>query len=263
MKKPKGEYAIQTVTNALRVLEAFEEREEIGVTALANELDLHKNNVFRLLATLQQRGYVDQVEENDRYRLGIRTLQLGQAFSRSRGLLRLAPRVLASLAEKTSESAHLGMLRDFEVVHVDAVVPDRPVLIGSAIGRRLPLHCTALGKVLLGCSGEAVQESYDRSLAAERSLERRTPRTIIDRHKVFEQVRTAANQGYAIEIEECEPGVCVAAAPVYDASGAVLGALSVSGPAFRTDEERLLGELVPQVVAAAEDLSQQLGYAAS
>jgi DNA-binding MarR family transcriptional regulator len=87
MKKPKGEYAIQTVVNAMRLLEAFRDEEELGVTELSRRLSLHKNNVFRLLATLEQQGYIEQSTASDRYRLGVESLELGQAFLRGRTLL--------------------------------------------------------------------------------------------------------------------------------------------------------------------------------
>ncbi|MEE9606568.1 MAG: IclR family transcriptional regulator [Myxococcota bacterium] len=259
MKKPKSEYVIQTVTNALRVLEAFRDREEVGVTELSVELGLHKNNVFRLLATLELQGYVDQSPRSERYRLGVRCLELGRAFSRSRSLLRSAHPVLVELADRAGESAHLAVLRDFDVVHLDGVPSDRLVGTGLRVGQRLPVHCTALGKVLLGGADEEVQEEYDRTAVA-RGLEPRTRATIVDRDKFFEHIRSGAAQGYAVDSEECEPGLCCAAAPVFDSSGVAVAAISVSGPVFRLDEQRLLGEIVPLVSAAAERLSRDLGY---
>lgn len=259
-RKPKSDYVIQTVVNALRLLEEFDGHDELGVTELARHLDLHKNNVFRLLATLEQRGYIEQSDDTERYRLGFRCLDLGEAFCRSHSLRDWARPVLRDLARHANETAHLGVLSGFEVVHLDGEVLQQPVLTGSRVGRRLPLHCTALGKVLLGCADEDCRQSYDRTVVAGRPLPRRTARTIVDPVKFFEHIRTAAGQGFAVDREECEDGLSCAAAPVYDRSGAAIAALSVSGPAFRLHEDRLLGEIVPQVTAAAERLSRQLGH---
>ncbi|MDH3211529.1 MAG: IclR family transcriptional regulator [Myxococcales bacterium] len=259
MKKPKGEYSIQTVINALRLLEEFQDAEELGVTHLSRRLDLHKNNVFRLLATLEERGYVEQSPETDRYRLGIRTLELGRAFSRSRSLLERARPVLRDLADTLGESTHLGVLRDFQVVHLDGKSPDRMVLQFVRIGGQLPVHCTALGKVLIACSPESMRETFDRTVAA-RGLERRTAATIVDRDKFFEHLRTVAVQGFALEIGECEDGLCCAAAPIYDGHGELVAALSASGPVFRLDEEGLLRRVAPTVAQAADRLSRDLGY---
>ena len=146
MKKPKSDYVIQTVDNAFRLLEAFHDAGELGVTQLSKRLGLHKNNVFRLLATLEQGGYIEQCSENDRYRLGVRCLELGRSFARSRTLLRQARPLLESLAAEARETVHLSELRDFEVVHLDGVQPERLVLTGLRIGQRLPVHCTALAR---------------------------------------------------------------------------------------------------------------------
>jgi IclR family KDG regulon transcriptional repressor len=260
-KKPKHEYAIQTVTNALRLLQAFRDEDELGVTELSRRLGLHKNNVFRLLATLELENFIEQSADTERYRLGTRSLELGQAFHRGRDLLRRARPILKELAGRFEESAHLASMEEFAVVHLDGESSDRLVSTSTRIGRHLPLHCTALGKMLLGSSREALRGRYDREVVAGGSLEARTPATITDPHKFFEEIRGAAVQGFAIDLEECAEGLCCVAAPVLDETGEVIAALSLSGPAFRMGEKRLLGEVAPGVVAAAERLSRELGYA--
>ncbi len=260
MKKQKSEYSIQTVANALKLLEAFHDEEELGVTELSRRLDLHKNNVFRLLATLELQGYIEQSASSDRYRLGTRCLELGQAFLRSRTLLRRARPLLEELAGRSGESSHLAVMRGFEVIHLDGASSNQLVATGLRIGRHLPVHCTALGKVLLGFSSETVHAAYDRMRSSERPLDPRTPATIVDSHKLFDQIRSAAVRGYALDLEECEPGLTCAAAPVFDSAGEVVAALSVSGPSFRMDEERLLGEIVPLVTDSAARLSHELGF---
>jgi len=260
MKRPKGEYAIQTVSNALALLEAFADEEELGVTELSHRLDLHKNNVFRLLATLEQAGYVEQCQRTDRYRLGACCLELGQSFARNRSLLRQARPLLEELAEETGEAAHLGVLRDFEVVHLDGEVADRLVQTSLRTGRRLPAHCTALGKVLLGCAPKGVQETYARQVVANGRLEARTPLTITDPTKLLEHLRTVASQAFALDVEECERGLTCAASPVFAASGRVVAGVSVSGPAFRLEGELLPTKIAPLVVAVAERLSHGLGH---
>jgi DNA-binding IclR family transcriptional regulator len=261
MKKPKGEYAIQAVVNAMRLLETFRDEEEQGVTALARRLDLHKNNVFRLLATLEQLGYIEQCTDSDRYRLGVRSLELGQSFGRGRNLLRRAAALLDGLAATCGETAHLAVLRNHQVVHLDGRPAARLVLTGTRVGQSLPAHCTAPGKVLLGFSPPEVREAFDRDVVAGGTLPRLTPATIDDPAKFFEHLRGVANRGYALDLGECEPGVCCAAAPVLDADGRLVAALSVSAPSFRTSEARLLDEIVPQVVRAGEQLSRELGFA--
>jgi len=260
-KKPKSDYVIQTVSHALRLLEEFRAEDELGVTELSRRLNLHKNNVFRLLATLEQRGYIEQSSANERYRLGAKCLELGETFCRSHTLLDQARPILRDLARELGETVHLAQMTSFEVVHVDAQVHQQPILTPSRVGQRLPVHCTALGKVLLGSASECCREVYDQKVAAGRELPQRTRNTIVDPIKFFEQVRTAAGQGFALDVEECEEGLCCAAAPVYDRTGLAVAALSASGPSFRLGADELLNNIVPKVVAAAERLSRDLGYA--
>ncbi len=259
MKKPKSDYSIQTVANALRVLEEFSDRTEIGVAELARRLGLHKNNVFRLLATLQEAGYIDQDPATERYRLGLAALDLGQSFLRSRPLLERVRPLLAELSENTGESAHLGTLQQMEVVHLAGRAPERLVVTSPRVGRRLPVHCTALGKVLIGCCLEAQREAYGR-IAASAALVERTPQTIRDPDKFIEHIRTVAGQGFAVDIDECEAGLSCVAAPVYDADGHVTAALSISAPSARVPEGELLRGVLPQVISATERLSRELGY---
>ena len=153
MQRAKSEYAIQTVTNALRVLQAFETDEQLGVTELARRLHLHKNNVFRLLATLEENHWVEQTDA-ELYRLGTSCLRLSQSLARTRLVTRHARPALASLCRETGETAHLGVLRDFEVVHLDGEQAPGMIAATLRIGERLPSHCTALGKVLTACAAK-------------------------------------------------------------------------------------------------------------
>jgi IclR family KDG regulon transcriptional repressor len=152
-------------------------------------------------------------------------------------------------------------MTSFEVVHVDAQVSPRPVLTPSRVGQRLPVHCTALGKILLGLASECCRQAYDQKVVAGRELPPRTRATIVDPTKFFEHIRTAAGQGYALDLEECEEGLSCAAVPVYDRTGLAVAALSVSGPSFRLGTDELLRNIVPKVTASADRLSRDLGFA--
>ncbi len=258
--KPKSDYSIQTVSNALRMLESFHRADELGVSELARRLRLHKNNVFRLLATLEEHGYIEQSSDNDRYRLGTRCLELGQGFIRSQSMLGRARPILEELVLKVGETAHIAVLRDHEVVHLDGVQPDQMLLTSLRVGERLPVHCTALGKVLVGCGGEWVLDSFAKSVAAGSRFVSRTDRTIVEMDKLFEELRRVADRGFALDSEECEAGMSCGAAPVYDVSGTVVGAISVSGPSSRLSEDLLRSEIGRRVCSAAEQLSLELGH---
>jgi DNA-binding IclR family transcriptional regulator len=285
--KPKAEYAIQTVANALRMLEVFHGESEMGVSDLARHLKLHKNNAFRLLATLELAGYIQQHPETELYRLGPRCLELGQAYLRSHDLIEQARPILEELSSNVGETAHLASLVDGEVVHLDGTLPDQLILTGSRVGVRLPSHCTALGKVLLADSVATSMASVsptitnpdmkngpassarrsDSSLdggrsAAEikdRALVSFTDATIVDPMKLVDEFRNVEMRGYAVDLEEYAEGLCCVAAPVRDATSTVVAALSISGPSFRLSERLLHCEAAAAVVAAASQLSLELG----
>ena len=260
--KPKSEYSIQTVSNALRMLESFYKHEELGVSELSRRLRLHKNNVFRLLATLEEHGYIEQSAETERYRLGTRCMELSQGFARGNVLMRRARPILKELALKTGETTHLAVLRDHEVVHLDGVQPDRMLLTGLRVGQRLPVNCTALGKVLMSCSSEAAREGFVANMPLGHSLSARTEKTIVETARILEEFAMVSRDGFAVDVEECEVGMCCAAAPVYDAAGELVGALSISGPASRLTPELLRSESGRWVVSACEQLSLELGHRA-
>lgn len=258
-RKPKSDYAIQTVSNALRLLEMFDGEERLGVTELSRKLDLHKNNVFRLLATLEQAAYIEQCDEDDQYRLGVRCLELGHSYGRSNPLVFRARPALELLATELGETAHVAIEADDHVAHLDGVLPDQLVVTSLRLGMRLPLHATALGKVLLAFGSEDRREAFDRD-RARAGLEARTPATLVDRDKLFDELGTVAAQGFAVDVEECEGGLVCAAAPVHDASGSVVAAISISAPTPRISVETLHRRVAPAVQEAAEEVSRQLGY---
>ena len=156
VRRDKTNYVIQSVAHSLDVLEQFfREVDELGVTELSKRLKLHKNNVFRLLATLEARGYIEQNRSTENYRLGIQCLHLGRRYINHMGLVRQARPILAEVARKCRESTFVAIVRRDGVVPLEAAEPeDRVVRITPPIGEALPLHCTALGKAYLAFDPE-------------------------------------------------------------------------------------------------------------
>ncbi len=112
-KKEKSEYIIQAVSHALDLLEQFHgEVDELGVTELSKRLKLHKNNVFRLLATLESRGYIEQNKATENYRLGLKSLELGQTFIKQMGLLRQAKPILERLVKECNETSYVAIFKE-------------------------------------------------------------------------------------------------------------------------------------------------------
>ena len=259
MRRAKSDYSIQTVVNALRALEAFEGQRDVGVSELSRKLGLHKNNVFRVLATLEQHDYIEQVADNDRYRLGPACQRLGRAFRETRDLGSDAPAYIIEIAERLGESAHVAVREGGRVRHLYGVEGSARVRAGVRVGDSLPVHCTALGKVLVGCAPGQVLEAFDRGLGSVGELERCTDATIVDREKLIDHLRGVAAQGWALDLGEWDREISCAAVPVFDGDGVLVGALSVSGPAFRLDQGDLEAGAVPVLQDAALRLSRSLG----
>ena len=256
MRREKTNYIIQSVSHALDVLEQFAgDHDELGVTELSKRLKLHKNNVFRLLATLESRGYIEQNKATENYRLGVRCLQLGQIYLNQLGLLRQAHPIIDTLARQAHETAFVAVLRKAAVVPLDAVEADQPVRLTSRIGEALPLHCTAAGKVQLAFISDA-----DLREALLEGLPRFTERTIVDRQALMQQLRTISERGFSVELGEHIPEVNSIAVPIRDYTRNVVGSLAVSGPAHRMTDERIEREIAPLMQKAGNDLSSRLGY---
>lgn len=256
MRREKTNYIIQSVAHALDVMEQFSgEHDELGVTELSKRLKLHKNNVFRLLATLESRGYIEQNKATENYRLGIRCLQLGQTYLGQMGLLRQAHPVIAGLAQSARETTFVAVLRKSSVVPLDSVEADQPVRMISVIGAALPLHCTAAGKVHLAFIPDAeVRE------ALIEGLPRFTSHTIVERAALLQQLKKIAEQGYAVEVSEHIEDVHSVAVPVRDYTRNVVGSLALSGPAYRLSTERIEKEIAPLMLKAGQELSRRLGF---
>ncbi|PLX95228.1 MAG: IclR family transcriptional regulator [Desulfuromonas sp.] len=256
-KKDKSEYIIQAVSHALDLLEQFHgDVDELGVTELSKRLKLHKNNVFRLLATLESRGYIEQNRATENYRLGLKSLELGQTFIKQMGLLRQAKPILERMVKECNETSYVAIFKEGYIVYLDVVETDLTVRVVSRVGSRLPAYCTAAGKVHLAYMTD---EEVDAALVG-RELKQHTPTTLASVASLKAELKQVVEKGYAIDNEELDPGVRCVAAPIRDYTRRIVGAVSISGPAMRFSDERIEQELVPLITQASEDLSTRLGF---
>ncbi|WP_298438524.1 IclR family transcriptional regulator [Geobacter sp.] len=256
-KKDKSEYIIQAVDHALDLLEQFhDDVDELGVTELSKRLKLHKNNVFRLLATLESRGYIEQNRVTENYRLGLKTLELGQTFIRQMGILRQSRPVLEALVAECNETAYVAILKEQSIVYLDVVETDMTVRVVPRVGSRLPAYATAAGKVQIA---SLTDEELD-SFFPNKELKGFTPNTITDKDTLKKELKRVVEIGYAIDNEELDIGVRCVAAPIRDYTRRIIGAVSLSGPSMRFTDERMEKELIPLVRKAADEISMKLGY---
>lgn len=258
IKREKKNYTIQSVSHALDILESFTANEdELGVTELSKRLGLHKNNVFRLLATLEHRGYIEQNKLTENYRLGPRVMQIGAIFFEQRECRRHARPFIEGLVAATGETAVVAVLRGNKVITMDSVESDRSVRAVSHVGAMLPAHCTAAGKAQLA----VLPVSEIERLYPEENLEPLTEKSIKTRTVLLTEMKKIAEQEYALENEETELDVRSIAVPVRDFSGKVIGAVGIIAPAHRLTQERLgAGGLISLVQDAGRAISGKMGF---
>jgi IclR family KDG regulon transcriptional repressor len=247
---------VQSITRALRVLDTLADSQgEIGIVGLSRRLALHSSTVHRLLATLASHGYVRQNPDTGRYTLGSKAIRLAEAYLGQLDLRRVARPFLERLTQDTGETANLVIQEGRAALYLDKVESPRSLRIFSHIGRRAPLHCTAVGKVLLA---NAPPAQVDR-LLGEGPLERLTKRTITSIAQLRRELAAVRTQGYALDREECEEGGYCIAAPVQSATGETVAAVGVSSPSVRMPARRVQ-QLVPAVVRAGREISERLGF---
>src|SRR5580693_241209 len=247
---------LSTVRNAARLLKVFRSREtDLGVSELARRLGLGKSTVHRLLTTLASEGLIEQNPHTGGYRLGLMMFELGQAVRVHMDLHAAVGQVLGDLRAQTGESSQVGVLDGHEVVYVDRLESAHSLRLFTETGRRVPVHCTSSGKVLLAYLPEARRQVVLRS-APFTAL---TPHTITDRSQFAAELDRVRRRGWAEAVNEREIGVASIASPVRDVSGEVIAAISIGVPLARCSV-MALRRLAPVIVEAAEAASRRLGW---
>jgi len=225
-----------------------------GVTEVSRELEIHKSTAYRLLTTLRDRGLVEQDAATEKYRLGFGLVLLARAVSADLDILRCARPVCERLSEHTRETVTLAVLESDDAVIIHQTISRASALSVDWTGRHTPLHATAAGKIFLAYMPE---DQLLRIL--EGPLERFTENTIVDQPSLKNHTKEIQATGYGYTVEELEIGLNAVGAPIRSADGAVVGAVGVSGPAFRLPSDSLpeIGELSKR---AATEISRCLGF---
>ncbi len=251
-----AEKYVQTLDRSLDVLEVLAQAEEaLGVTEIGNRISLHKSTVHRILHTLCHRGYVEKVRDNDRYQLGIKIVELGIRFFNDLEIRKVASPVLNDLAKLLDEVVHLVLPNEGEVVYIDKAESSHVVSMHSKVGRRAPMHCTAVGKALLS----TLPEEEVRHILETKGMTRYTPNTIVEPDALMVYLREIKVSKISVETEENEIGIICLGTPVFDYSGHAIGAISVSGPAARIKEKGI--ERIGQAMKkSGEEISAHMGF---
>jgi DNA-binding IclR family transcriptional regulator len=246
------EIGVRAVNRALDLLiELSEWRRPAGLSELAARVGLHPSTAFRLLESLQSRGFVHQMVDDRTYRLGNRNLELGAAFRRSYSVWSQAENHALQLAEAIGETVSIGVLDRGEVLYIAVARGQRDYGMAMDAGTRHPAYCTSLGKAILA----EMPEQAVREIIHDHPPVPLTPTTLVDVSDLLKDLAATRRRGFSIDNEERVPGIFCVGAPVRDLSGTLVGALSISGPAQRMHQKGI-ESLASTVISAAKALGQ-------
>lgn len=254
----RRDYTLRTLRKGLEVLEAFEAGPaDLTLTELSHGLHESPTVVFRLVKTLEERGYVVREPASKRYSLGLRIWEIGRKAIGRIGLTDLGRPVLKWLMEVTGETSYLAVVRGTDTIYVDVVEGSEPLRVYAEPGFRVPLYLTASGKAILAFSGADLFREV-----VEAGMRRLTPATITSARRLRERLEEIRKTGLSVNRGERRPDISAVAAPIFNRLGECTAAIGVSGPSSRFTDERL-DKIAESVRKAAEEISAKLGQVAA
>lgn len=246
--------SVRAVERALQLVEIFaRSRGPLSITELSAQVGLAPSTVHRLVQTLSSLGYVVQYQESKRYGVGRGIAEINRAMLLKYEFTRFAQPHLEVLVEATGETANLAALYGTSAIYLNQVESPALMRVSNPLGTLVPLHCTAVGKVFMADFRPVTLDD----VIQYAGLEALTPNTITTRKALEKELGRIRSQGYALDDEEYAQGVRCIAVGLRGSSGAVVSAISISGPAHRVTDERL-PDLARQVVAVGERFAQQM-----
>lgn len=251
---PKQPESVAAALKVFAILQALAERSDSGISELSMRLAMPKATVYRFLQTMKSLGYVRQEVGSERYGLTMKMFELGTKALQYPDLVELTKPHMEQLADATGETVHLGTLIDSEIIYVHKVDSRHMLGMYSRIGRRAPLHCTAIGKVLLAW-GEAARLEH---ILAGCDFKRYRDKTITTREGFAAELERTRQQGFGQDREEFDEHIRCVGIPIFDRHQLAVAGLSVSFPTFRFDPARE-PEVVAMLVEASRQVSRQLG----
>lgn len=253
MVKDPHTYNVRAVERAMQILSAFDgEHSDRGVSEIAQATGLHKATAHRIIMTLLNYGFLDRAANGEKFRLGLRVVELGLGALRGLDLRRIAFPYMQQLVERVDETCDLGIFDRGQVLYIEVVHSKHSLTIAARVGRRLPAYCTASGRVFLAfLPPEVVEPILNGPLAAC------TEETITSPTRLREELEITRQRGYGLDDGEFEDGIRAIAAPIRDIDGNVIAAMSIPGPTNRLTPERI-PELAEALLETANAISSNV-----
>jgi DNA-binding IclR family transcriptional regulator len=243
-----------TVLKSLDLLECLANSEKpLTAPQIAKRCGVSRPTAYRLLATLQSRGYVTNKEHA--YSLGTKILSLGRVILESMDLANEAYPYLRHLNQISGETTYVSILDDSEILYINKVESSQQIRTNCTIGTRNPLYCTSMGKSILAFLPDEERDA----LLNQVELRPFTEKTIVDKALLLEMLDMVRQHGYAVDDCEIEDNVNCLGAPIFNHMGYPFAAMSISGPSFRMSPEKI-AEFIPHLLEATQRLAERFGY---
>lgn len=250
------ENMVKSVSRALDIITLVSsKRDGLGVTEIANQIDINKSSVYRILSTMAQYGYIEQDRESGRYKLGYKFLEISSKLLESIDLRTEAKPYLKELENETNEVIHLVVYDQGEVVYIEKLEGNETLRMHSKVGKRAPMHCTSVGKAILA----HLPSSVVLDILERKGMPMHTDKTITNKDDFLKELIQVKQKGYALDLEENEWGIICIAVPIFDHLGKVAAAVSISGPTIRMKDDRLK-HLQARMKYIGRQISSRLGY---
>lgn len=215
----------RSVERSIEILKYIGENPE-GVTLgeIQEKLSIPKSSAFDIVQTLLLKEMIGVVEGvQKKYVIGLESFRIGLSYEKD--LLKIVQKYLKQLAEKLNKTIFLGILKEGEVIYLDKREPSSPIVTTATLGSRNPIHCTALGKVMLS----QTSEEKVKKILKEKGMPKRTDYTLTKPENFIEQLKEVRRLGYAVDNREIEENQFCISAPIYDSSKKIVAAISASG----------------------------------
>jgi DNA-binding IclR family transcriptional regulator len=245
---------LSSVKKALELLDHFTpERPELSLAEISREVDAHKSSVFRVLTTLEAAGFLEKDPQSGKYRLGLKILDLAGRVWGLHDIRQIATPYMEDLARETGEVIHLAVLDGADIMYLEKKGQGQILTVATRVGGRNPAYASSMGKILLA----DLSESELNAVLGRGKLKKLTPNTITEMPRLIEELGRIREQGFALDNEETFPGIRCVGAPIRDAGGRVVAAVSVTVPVQRMSDERVR-ELWRLVTNTARMISERV-----
>lgn len=255
-KTPEKTNGIKSIMKAARVINMLaDEGRPLSLAQMSSNMSISKSTLHGIISTLVDVKFVVQDQQTGRYWLGTRLFEIGSSISSQWNVRKIAYPFIQRIVAETGETVHMAVLDDYEVLYINKQESTSSIRIVTDVGVKLPAHCTGLGKALLSGMNRLELQFMVKS----KGLPKHTESTITNFEDFWKEIRQIKARGYAVDEQEFVEGLRCVAVPVFNHSGEIIAALSVSGPISRMHDKKF-EDCRESLLKAAEEISAQMGY---